>query len=175
MNAQTQQLRRRGPRAGTLEAAARTAPPPSQMRQPLGTAVIAHPHPWFRRHHGQQGGADRGPGLSSRPGLAGAAHSIFGAWALSRPAVYDEGRGELEDLLCRGCRPMPRLGGPLALAGLFVWRLDSGRFGGCSGCRAQRRLDHLVLAGRRQAVSRAEPCAADTDGPAHSLVHGEAG
>lgn len=106
MNAATQKLSLQGP-AGALEALLDV--PAGQAR---GTAVIAHPHPLF------------GGTMHNKVVQTLARAFVQCGWAAVRfnfrgveqsAGVYDEGRGELEDLLAVVAHSAPD--GPLALAG----------------------------------------------------------
>ena len=135
MNSQTERFTLPGP-AGGLEALLDT---PSTS-EPLGTAVIAHPHPLF------------GGTMDNKVVQTVARAFVQSGWRALRfnfrgvgasQGSYDEGRGELEDMLAvvAACSA----GGRLALAGFsfgaFVAVAAADRLS------AQRSIDHLVLVG----------------------------
>jgi len=110
MNAQAQKLSIAGP-AGTLEALW-DSPADLEASQPLGTAVIAHPHPLF------------GGTMDNKVVQTVARAFVQAGWCALRfnfrgvgnsQGAYDEGRGELEDMLA--VVEARAAIGPLALAG----------------------------------------------------------
>jgi alpha/beta superfamily hydrolase len=135
MNSQTERLTLSGP-AGSLEALL-DAPSASEA---LGTAVIAHPHPLF------------GGTMDNKVVQTVARAFVQSGWRALRfnfrgvgasQGSYDEGRGELDDMLAVVAGGVP--GDRLALAGFsfgaFVAVAAAARL------FAQRRIDHLVLVG----------------------------
>jgi uncharacterized protein len=134
MNAQTEHLLQSGP-AGHLEVAidhpAGTA---------LGVAVIAHPHPLH------------GGTLSNKVVQTLARACVMGGWTAVRfnfrgvgrsEGAYDEGRGELEDLLAVIAAQAPA--GPLCLAGFSFGAFVTSH--AASQLQAARDLQRLVLVG----------------------------
>lgn len=134
MNAQTEVLRIPGP-SGSLEVAVDR---PSV--DPIGTAVIAHPHPLF------------GGTMSNKVVQTLARAFVQCGWTSVRfnfrgvgasAGVHDEGRGELDDLLTVVESFAPQ--GRLSLAGFsfgaFVTSHATERL------HAQREIDRLVLVG----------------------------
>ena len=108
MNTSTQKLSLAGP-AGALEALL-DLPPEGVV--PRGTAVIAHPHPLF------------GGTMDNKVVQTLARAFVQSGWRAVRfnfrgvgasEGTYDEGRGELQDLLAVVAHSAPD--GPLALAG----------------------------------------------------------
>lgn len=160
MNAQTQRFGIAGP-GGNLEALL-DAPPASE---PVGTAVIAHPHPLF------------GGTMDNKVVQTVARAFVQSGWQALRfnfrgvgasEGSYDQGRGELEDLLA--VVGAYAAGGRLALAGFsfgaFVAVAAADRIA------AERAVDHLVLVGA--AASRFDlPPIPATLKPRTVLIHGE--
>ena len=158
MNAQTEHLLQDGP-AGVLEVAIDRAP------QPRGAVVIAHPHPLH------------GGTLSNKVVQTLARASVLAGWTAVRfnfrgvgrsEGVYDEGRGELADLLAviEGQAPT----GPLCLAGFSFGAFVTSH--AVLQLHAVRDLQHVVLVGT--AASRF--AVADLPAELHSralVVHGE--
>ena len=108
MNALTQKIRLTGP-AGALEALLDLPP---EGAAPRGTAVIAHPHPLF------------GGTMDNKVVQTLARAFVLSGWRAVRfnfrgvgasEGAYDEGRGELQDLLAVVAHSAPD--GALALAG----------------------------------------------------------
>ncbi|WP_291014137.1 alpha/beta hydrolase [Hydrogenophaga sp.] len=133
MNAQTEHLLQEGP-AGRLEVALDRAP------DARGVIVIAHPHPLH------------GGTLTNKVVQTMARASLLAGWTAVRfnfrgvgrsGGAYDEGRGELDDLLSVVGAQAPE--GPLCLAGFsfgaFVTTHAAVRL------HASRDLHHLVLVG----------------------------
>lgn len=159
MNAQTETLTMAGP-AGRLELAIDR--PAGDAR---GTAVIAHPHPLH------------GGTLTNKVVQTLARACVLGGWTAVRfnfrgvgqsEGAYDEGRGELDDLLSVIGALAPE--GPLCLAGFsfgaFVTSHAAARL------HASRDIQRLVLIGT--AASRFE--VALVAGELHTrtlVVHGE--
>jgi hypothetical protein len=159
MNAQTESLTMAGP-AGVLELAI-----DRPAGEPIGTAVIAHPHPLH------------GGTLTNKVVQTVARACVLADWAAVRfnfrgvgqsEGVYDEGRGELDDLLAVIEARAPE--GPLCLAGFsfgaFVTSHAAARL------HASRDIQRLVLIGT--AASRFD--VAPVAGELHArtlVVHGE--
>ena len=159
MNAQTESLTMTGP-AGVLELAI-----DRPAGEPVGTAVIAHPHPLH------------GGTLTNKVVQTLARACVLAGWAAVRfnfrgvgqsEGVYDEGRGELDDLLAVIEARAPE--GPLCLAGFsfgaFVTSHAAARL------HVSRDIQRLVLIGA--AASRFE--VAPVAGELHArtlVVHGE--
>ncbi|MBU7573943.1 MAG: alpha/beta fold hydrolase [Hydrogenophaga sp.] len=159
MNAQTEFLSIVGP-AGQLELAIDR--PTEAVR---GTAVIAHPHPLH------------GGTLTNKVVQTLARACVQAGWTAVRfnfrgvgqsEGVYDEGRGELDDLMAVIEAQAPS--GPLCLAGFS--------FGSFVTCHAAARLhgardiQHLVLIGTAASRFEVAPVAAELH--ARTLVvHGE--
>lgn len=164
MNAQTQSLTLSGP-AGAIEAQL-DLPAPELFAAPLGTAVVAHPHPQF------------GGTMTNKVVQTVARAFVQCGWRAVRfnfrgvgasAGVYDEGRGELEDLLAVVQSQAPA-GEPLALAGFsfgaFVTTHAAARLS------ASRPISSLVLVGT--AVTRFEAAPVPVDLRSQTLVvHGE--
>lgn len=110
MNAQTQSLTLHGP-AGAIEALL-DLPEPDLFDVPLGTVVLAHPHPQF-------GGTMTNKVVQTlaraftQCGWTTVRFNFRGVGASA--GVHDEGRGELQDLLAVVQQVAPQ--GPIALAG----------------------------------------------------------
>lgn len=159
MNAQTEYLLQEGP-AGRLEAALDR--PDSE---PRGVAVIAHPHPL----HGGTLTNKVVQTLARAFALSGWTAVRFNFRGVGRSeGVYDEGRGELDDLLAVIASQAPT--GPLCLAGFsfgaFVTSHAAARLA------PERGLQRLVLVGT--AVSRFQ--VADVAAELHRrtlIIHGE--
>lgn len=133
MNAQTEHLFQNGP-AGALEVAIDRAP------DARGAVVIAHPHP-------QHGGT-----LSNKVVQTLARASVLAGWTAVRfnfrgvglsEGVYDEGRGELADLLSVIEAQAPT--GPLCLAGFSFGAFVTSH--AVAQLHASRDLPHVVLVG----------------------------
>lgn len=159
MNAQTQKSSVAGP-AGAIEAALDAPAGPSR-----GVAVIAHPHPLF------------GGTLDNKVVQTLARAFTQAGWTAVRfnfrgvgasEGVYDEGRGEIDDMLAVVQQLAPA--GPLALAGFsFGAFVTSHVF---ERLQATRPIDQLVLVGT--AASRFAVAAIPEAAHARTLViHGE--
>ena len=103
MNAQTQPLTLQGP-AGAIEALL-DLPDPAQFSAPRGTAVIAHPHPLFAGT------------MTNKVVQTLARASVQCGWRALRfnfrgvgasGGHYDEGRGEVDDMLAVVAQTAPR-------------------------------------------------------------------
>lgn len=164
MNAQTQSLTLSGP-AGAIEALL-DVPAPDLFQVPLGTVVVAHPHPQF------------GGTMSNKVVQTIARAFVQCGWRAVRfnfrgvgasAGSYDEGRGELEDLLAVVQAQAPAEQ-PLALAGFS--------FGAFVTTRAIERLwparpiERVVLVGTAASRFDAVPVPADLH-PQALVIHGE--
>jgi len=159
MNAQTETLTRAGP-AGLIELAI-----DRPEAAPLGTAVIAHPHPLH------------GGTLTNKVVQTLARACVLAGWTAVRfnfrgvgasEGVYDEGRGELDDLLA--VVAAQAADGPLCLAGFsfgaFVTSHAAARL------HSLRDIQRLVLIGT--AASRFDVAPVPAELHARTLiVHGE--
>lgn len=159
MNAQTETLTRSGP-AGLIELAI-----DRPEAAPLGTAVIAHPHPLH------------GGTLTNKVVQTLARACVLAGWTAVRfnfrgvgasEGVYDEGRGELDDLLA--VVAAQAADGPLCLAGFsfgaFVTSHAAARL------HSLRDIQRLVLIGT--AASRFDVAPVPAELHARTLiVHGE--
>ena len=163
MNAQTQKLSIAGP-TGTLEALL-DYPAGLEASQLLGTAVIAHPHPLF------------GGTMDNKVVQTVARAFVQAGWCALRfnfrgvgnsQGAYDEGRGELEDMLA--VVEARAAIGPLALAGFSF-----GAFVAASAAvrlEVERRVEHVVLVGAAASRFNLEQVPVSLR-PRTSLVHGE--
>ena len=163
MNAQTQKLSVGGP-AGTLEALW-DSPADLEASQPLGTAVIAHPHPLF------------GGTMDNKVVQTLARAFVQAGWNALRfnfrgvghsNGSYDEGRGELGDMLA--VVQARAASGPLALAGFSFGAFVAGS--AAARLHAQRRVEHLVLVGAAASRFDLEQVPVSLR-PRTLLVHGE--
>ena len=138
MNAQTQKIRVAGP-SGVIEALVDT-PNPGESSELRGVAVIAHPHPLF------------GGTMDNKVVQTLARAFVQSGWRTVRfnfrgvgasEGVYDEGRGELSDLLAVVAQQAENR--PLALAGFsfgaFVTSLA------LAALESQRAISQVVLVG----------------------------
>ncbi|MGB3067475.1 MAG: alpha/beta hydrolase [Ottowia sp.] len=164
MNAQTQSLTLSGP-AGAIEALL-DVPAPDLFQSPLGTVVVAHPHPQF------------GGTMTNKVVQTLARAFVQCGWRAVRfnfrgvgasAGSYDEGRGELEDLLAVVQAQAPAEQ-PLALAGFS--------FGAFVTTHAIERLwtartiERVVLVGTAASRFDAVPVPADLH-PQTLVIHGE--
>jgi alpha/beta superfamily hydrolase len=159
MNAQTEFLLQDGP-AGLLEVAIDRA-----EGAPLGMAVLAHPHPL----HGGTLTNKVVQTLARACVLAGWTAVRFNFRGVGRSAgVYDEGRGELDDLLAVIAAQAPQ--GPLCLAGFSFGAFVTSH--AAAKLHAGRVVQRLVLVGT--AASRFEVAPVPAELHARTLViHGE--
>jgi hypothetical protein len=159
MNAQTETLLQDGP-AGRLEVAIDRPAGTS-----VGTAVVAHPHPLFAGT------------MSNKVVQTVARACVQAGWTAVRfnfrgvgrsEGVYDEGRGELDDLLAVVAAQAPD--GPLCLAGFsfgaFVTSHAAARL------QATRDLQRLVLVGTAASRFAVADVAAELHGRT-LVIHGE--
>lgn len=134
MNAQTEYLLQDGP-AGAIEVAV-----DRPEGAPVGVAVIAHPHPL----HGGTLTNKVVQTLARAFVLAGWTAVRFNFRGVGRSAgVYDEGRGELEDLLAVVRAQAPD--GPLCLSGFSFGAFVTSH--AVAQLQAQRDLFRVVLVG----------------------------
>ena len=164
MNATTQKLRLDGP-AGVIEALQDAAALSDTVTTPRGVAVIAHPHPLF------------GGTMDNKVVQTMARAFVQCGWTAVRfnfrgvgssAGTYDEGRGELQDLLAVVAQLAPS--GPLALAGFSFGSFVTSH--AVQALWASRAIEKIVLVGT--AASRFE--VAPLPGDAHErsiVIHGE--
>jgi len=164
MNAATQKFQFEGP-AGVIEALQDAATLSGAMTAPRGVAVIAHPHPLF------------GGTMDNKVVQTMARAFVQCGWTAVRfnfrgvgrsAGTYDEGRGELQDLLSVVTQLAPT--GPLALAGFSF-----GSFVTTHAVQAlwsSRAIEKIVLVGT--AASRFDVAPLPNDAHERSIViHGE--
>lgn len=159
MNAQTENLSMAGP-AGLIELAI-----DRPEASPRGTAVIAHPHPLH------------GGTLTNKVVQTLARACVLAGWTAVRfnfrgvgasEGQYDEGRGELEDLLAVVATQAGE--GSLCLAGFSFGAFVTSH--AAASLHASRDLQHLVLVGT--AASRFDVAPVNAELHARTLVvHGE--
>ncbi len=160
MNAQTEHLMQAGP-AGQIELAI-----DRPADSPRGHIVIAHPHPLF------------GGTLSNKVVQTLARAAVQAGWCAVRfnfrgvgrsEGRYDEGRGELDDLLAVVVAQAPE--GPLSLAGFSFGAFVTSH--AVTRLHAQRDIARLLLVGT--AASRFQVDTVPAELHARTLViHGEA-
>ena len=138
MNAQTQKIRVAGP-SGVIEALV-DAPDPGESPELRGVAVIAHPHPLF------------GGTMDNKVVQTLARAFVQSGWRTVRfnfrgvgasEGVYDEGRGELSDLLAVVAQQAEN--GPLALAGFSFGAFVTSH--ALAALEHQRTVNQVVLVG----------------------------
>lgn len=159
MNAQTERLTTAGP-AGQIELAI-----DRPELEPRGTAVIAHPHPLH------------GGTLTNKVVQTLARACVLAGWTAVRfnfrgvgtsEGAYDEGRGELEDLLAVVAAQAGE--GPLCLAGFSFGAFVTSH--AAASLHASRDIQRLVLIGT--AASRFDVAPVPAELHARTLVvHGE--
>lgn len=159
MNAQTEHLSQVGP-TGMLELAI-----DRPAGAPIGTAVLCHPHPLH------------GGTMTNKVVQTLARACVMAGWNAVRfnfrgvgssEGVYDEGRGELSDLL--SVIDAQALQGPLCLAGFSFGAFVTSH--AAAQLHTRRDIQRLVLVGT--AASRFEVAPVPTDLHLRSLViHGE--
>ncbi|MBT9552832.1 MAG: alpha/beta hydrolase [Hydrogenophaga sp.] len=159
MNAQTEHLSQAGP-AGTLELLI-----DRPASAPVGTAVLSHPHPL----HGGTMTNKVVQTLARACVLAGWNAVRFNFRGVGRSVgVYDEGRGELSDLLSVIDAQAPD--GPLCLAGFSFGAFVTSH--AAAQLHSQRDIQRLVLVGT--AASRFDVAQVPPELHLRSLVvHGE--
>ena len=159
MNAQTETRLLTGP-AGQLEVAI-----DRPLDSPRGTAVIAHPHPLH------------GGTLTNKVVQTLARACVLGGWTAVRfnfrgvghsEGAYDEGRGELDDLLSVVSALAPD--GPLCLAGFSFGAYVTTH--AVQRVHAERDLQRVVLVGTATSRFDAAPVPAELHGRT-LVVHGE--
>ncbi|MDO5626388.1 MAG: alpha/beta hydrolase [Pseudomonadota bacterium] len=164
MNTQTQPLALTGP-AGAIEALL-DLPEPEHFPRPLGTVVIAHPHPQF------------GGTMTNKVVQTIARAAVQAGWRAVRfnfrgvgqsAGTYDEGRGEADDMRAVIDQTAPA-DQPLALAGFsFGAHIASQAIGTLHPTRA---LARIVLVGTAASRFAVPPVPAELH-PVTLVVHGE--
>ncbi len=162
MNAQTERLQFTGA-AGVIEAL-RDAPAPGVT--PIGTAVIAHPHPLY------------GGTMDNKVVQTLARAFVQAGWTALRfyfrgvgasPGVHDDGRGEAQDMQALIAQAAPQ--GPLALAGFSFGAFVTAQV--AATLWPVRPFERLVLVGT--AAARFNVATLPTESHERTLVvHGEA-
>lgn len=164
MNAQTQSLELTGP-AGPLEAVL-DLPDAGQWAAPRGTAVIAHPHP-------QYGGT-----LTNKVVQTIARACVQCGWRAVRfnfrgvgasAGEYDQGRGEVDDMLAVVAQGVA-VSQPLLLAGFSFGAFVAAR--AVALLHGSRPIDSVVLVGTAASRFEVPPLPADLH-PQALVVHGE--
>lgn len=159
MNAQTEYSLQAGP-AGELEVAI-----DRPTGDPVGVAVLAHPHPLH------------GGTLSNKVVQTLARACVLAGWTAVRfnfrgvgrsEGTYDEGRGELADLLSVIEAQAPS--GPLCLAGFSFGAFVTSH--AASQLQAQREIRRLVLVGTAASRFEVAPVPAELH-PCTLVIHGE--
>lgn len=159
MNAQTEYSLQAGP-AGELEVAI-----DRPTGDPVGVAVLAHPHPLH------------GGTLSNKVVQTLARACVLAGWTAVRfnfrgvgrsEGTYDEGRGELADLLSVIEAQAPS--GPLCLAGFSFGAFVTSH--AASQLQAQRDIRRLVLVGTAASRFEVAPVPAELH-PRTLVIHGE--
>jgi hypothetical protein len=159
MNAQTEYRLQDGP-AGALEVAM-----DRPSGDPVGVAVLAHPHPL----HGGTLNNKVVQTLARACVLAGWTAVRFNFRGVGRSeGTYDEGRGELADLLSVIEAQAPS--GPLCLAGFSFGAFVTSH--AASQLQAQREIRRLVLVGTAASRFEVAPVAAELH-PRTLVIHGE--
>jgi alpha/beta superfamily hydrolase len=160
MNSATQSLSLQGG-AGVLEAL-RDGPLEDEMR---GTVVIAHPHPLF-------GGTMQNKVVQTlarafvQCGWQAVRFNFRGVGASA--GIYDEGRGEAQDMLSVVSQVAPH--GPLALAGFSFGAFVTSHV--AQALQAQRPVDKLVLVGTAASRFDVAPVAPELH-ERTLVIHGE--
>ncbi len=164
MNAQTQPLTVQGP-AGAIEALL-DLPESDLFDVPHGTAVIAHPHPQF------------GGTMTNKVVQTIARACVQCGWRSVRfnfrgvggsAGVYDEGRGELDDMLAVVAQQAPG-DAPLAVAGFSFGAFVASH--AIAALHAQRTIARAVLVGTAASRFSVAPVPAELH-PQTLVVHGE--
>ena len=162
MNAQTERLTLTGP-AGAIEALRDQAATDSS---PRGVAIVAHPHPLF------------GGTMDNKVVQTVARAFVQSGWTTVRfnfrgvgatAGTYDEGRGELEDLLAVVEQVAPQ--GPIALAGFSFGSFVTSH--AVERLAAAREIQQIVLVGTAASRFQVAPIPADLHDRA-LVIHGEA-
>ena len=163
MNAQTQKIQVAGP-AGTIEALVDT-PELASGAALRGVAVIAHPHPLF------------GGTMDNKVVQTLARAFVLSGWRAVRfnfrgvgasEGAYDEGRGELTDLLAVVADQA--VNGPLALAGFSFGAFVTSH--AVSALSPQRDIEQLVLVGTAASRFQVSPIP-EALHPRTLVLHGE--
>ncbi len=163
MNAQTERLTFSGP-AGAIEAL-RDVAAPADGAAPRGVAVIAHPHPLF------------GGTMDNKVVQTLARAFVASGWTAVRfnfrgvgatAGTYDEGRGELDDLLAVIEQAAPE--GPLALAGFSFGAFVTSH--ALARLWEPRGIERAVLVGTAASRFTVAPVPAEAHGRT-LVVHGE--
>jgi alpha/beta superfamily hydrolase len=164
MNALTQSLTLRGP-AGAIEALL-DVPAPDQFAAPLGTAVIAHPHPRF------------GGTMTNKVVQTIARACVQCGWRAVRfnfrgvgasAGAFDEGRGEAQDMLAVVAQAAPA-NAPLAIGGFSFGAFVATH--AIAALHADRAIARAVLVGTAASRFAVAPVPADLH-PHTLVVHGE--
>ena len=164
MNSQTQSLTLPGP-AGAIEALL-DLPEADLFASPRGTAVIAHPHPQF------------GGTMTNKVVQTIARACVQCGWRALRfnfrgvgasAGAYDEGRGELDDLLAVVAEQAP-LDQPLLLAGFSFGAFVTA--GAIARLHTQRPIASAVLVGTAASRFAVPPVPIELH-PQTLVVHGE--
>lgn len=159
MNAQTEHIQQAGP-AGTIEVAIDQPDGPAQ-----GVAVISHPHPL----HGGTLSNKVVQTLARACVLSGLTAVRFNFRGVGQSGgAYDEGRGELDDLLAVVRAQAPN--GPLVLAGFSFGAFVTSH--AAAQLAASRELRHLVLVGTAASRFEVAPVPAELHSRA-LIIHGE--
>ncbi len=163
MSAKTRRLVLQGP-AGLIEVLV-DDPAPGHAQAPKGVVVVSHPHPLF------------GGTMDNKVVQTLARAFVLSGWSAVRfnfrgvgasEGSYDEGRGELEDLLAVVAAHAPE--GPLALAGFSFGSFVTAH--AVQSLQTHRALQALVLVGT--AATRFEVCKVPESLHERTLVvHGE--
>lgn len=159
MNAQTEYVQQAGP-AGHIEVAIDR--PDGASR---GTAVIAHPHPL----HGGTLSNKVVQTLARACVLSGLTAARFNFRGVGQSGgAYDEGRGELDDLLAVVQAQAPA--GPLVLAGFSFGAFVTSH--AAAQLAAERDVRHLVLVGTAASRFAVAPVPGELHGRT-LVIHGE--
>lgn len=159
MNAQTEHIQQAGP-AGTIEVAIDQPDGPAQ-----GVAVISHPHPL----HGGTLSNKVVQTLARACVLSGLTAVRFNFRGVGQSGgAYDEGRGEIDDLLAVVRAQAPN--GPLVLAGFSFGAFVTSH--AAAQLAASRELRHLVLVGTAASRFEVAPVPAELHSRA-LIIHGE--
>ncbi len=163
MNSQTRKFTLVGP-AGSLEAL-EDLPDASHFAQPRGAVVVAHPHPLF-------GGAMDNKVVQTlarayvQCGWRAVRFNFRGVGASA--GTYDEGRGELADLLAVVAHAAPH--GPLALAGFSFGSFVTSH--AVASLAVARAPENIVLVGTAATRFDVAPIAAELHDRT-LVLHGE--
>lgn len=161
MNSQTQKLTFNGP-AGVLQA---LIDHPAQPQAAVGVAVVAHPHPLF------------GGTMDNKVVQTLARAFVQAGWTAVRfnfrgvgssAGTYDEGQGELQDLLAVVAQAAPA--GPLALAGFSFGAFVTSH--AVHALSVHREIEKIVLVGTAASRFVVAPVAPDLH-ERTLVVHGD--